>query len=452
VANSGKPQAWQVRSALPGAAWPAIPPSDRAAVLALLFQLEQSQWLTGEQLRERQREQLTVLLRHARDTVPYYQSRWPTQRAARLEELPILARRELQEHFEALKSEQIPSAHGPATESRTSGATGAPVRVLRTQLGQLFWSALTLREHLWHERDFAAKLAVIRQGVRAGETDNWGPATAGLVATGPCVMLTPASSVAEQLEWLGRQRPAYLLTYPSNVVELASLALAQGVRLEGLREVRTIGESLGAETRALCLEAWGAPLTDFYSTQEVGYVALQCPGNEHYHVQAESVLVEVLDEQDRPCAPGRVGRVVVTDLHNFAMPLIRYELGDYAEVGEPCACGRGLPVLRRILGRVRNSLVTADGNRYWPTFGVRGFLDIAPVLQHQFVQKSFELVEARLVVASPLDADQEKRLAERIASRLPPGFRVRIAYRDRIPRSAGGKYEDFYSEVSAAAR
>jgi phenylacetate-coenzyme A ligase PaaK-like adenylate-forming protein len=214
--------------------------------------------------------------------------------------------------------------------------------------------------------------------------------------------------------------------------------------------VRTLGESLDPETRALCREAWGVPLTDMYSAEECGYIALQCPEGEHYHVQSEGVLVEVLDEQGAPCAPGQVGRVALTPLHNFATPLVRYELGDYAEVGEPCACGRGLPVLKRVLGRVRNMLLTADGRRFWPLFGGRGFGDIAPVLQHQAVQKALDLVELRLVVASPLSAEQERRLEERALSRLPPGFRIAFSYPARIERSAGGKYEDFVSELDAA--
>ena len=76
--------------------------------------------------------------------------------------------------------------------------------------------------------------------------------------------------------------------------------------------------------------------------------------------------MEVLDNHGRPCKEGETGRVVLTDLHNFTMPLIRYEIGDYAEVGPPCACGRGLPVLARILGRSRNMLTLPAGDRIWP--------------------------------------------------------------------------------------
>ena len=441
---------------MPGVAWPALPAPGGAAVLALSFQLERSQWLTLEQLRQQQLQQLQLLLRHALATVPYYRERWGADfdpalplTFERFAALPLLTRRELQDGFGHLRSASVPPGHGGLRESQSSGSTGTPVRILTTQLSGLFWNAFTLRDHAWHRRDLGGKLATIRHGIPAGEFEHWGQATQGLVADGPSVVLGVRDSVQAQLRWLERQQPDYLMTYPSIAAELAKLVIAGGNRLPRLREVRTLGELLTAEARALCREAFAVPVTDVYSAEEAGYIALQCPEYEHYHTQEEGVLVEILDPQGRPCAPGQLGRVVVTSLHNFAMPLIRYELGDYAEPGEPCACGRGLPVLRRVAGRVRNMLLTAAGEHYWPAFGTRSFARIAPVRQCQLAQIEYDLIEARLVTATALSAEQEDSLRALIQSRLPPGIRVRFAYFDEIARSAGGKYEDFVCEVPA---
>ncbi|HUJ85932.1 MAG TPA: AMP-binding protein [Burkholderiales bacterium] len=456
MSASGRPPAWELRSSVPGATWPALPAPGAAAALALLWQLERSERLDPAALRALQLRQLEALLAHAWASVPWYREHWagrydPARQlsAGRFAELPLLPRRALQLEYDALNSAAVPPEHGALSESRTSGATGSPVRVRKTGLTTLLWNAFTLRDHRWHGRDLRRKLAVIRQGLAPGEAPNWGSATAGLVETGPCVMLGPQADIDAQLAWLEREQPAYLLTYPSSVAELARASLARGAALHELREVRTLGESLDPETRTLCREAWGVPLTDVYSAEECGYIALQCPEGEHYHVQAEGVLVEVLDEHGAPCAPGQTGRVALTSLHNFATPLVRYELGDYAEVGEPCACGRGLPVLKRVLGRVRNMLVTADGRRYWPTFGVRSLSEVAPVLQVQCVQKRHDLVEARIVASAPLEAAQEAELRARILSRLPPGIALELSYPARIERSAGGKFEDFVCELSA---
>src|SRR5262249_57510260 len=105
-------------------------------------------------------------------------------------------------------------------------------------------------------------------------------------------------------------------------------------------------------------------------------------------VQSENLLLEVLDERGRPCGPGETGRVVVTTLHNFAMPLIRYAIGDYATVGPPCPCGRGLPVLTRIMGRARNMLTLPDGKQIWPYFAGENLSGLAPTRQYQLVQTS----------------------------------------------------------------
>ncbi len=458
--NEGTPaSAWEYRSDVPGAAWPAVPDGRGAAVLALLFQLERTQWLPAERLRELQFEQLRVLVRHAFDSAPFYREHWrkaydpaapltPERFAA----LPVLTRAALQERHSELRSRAVPQDHGAVAETRTSGSTGMPVRVLKTELCGLFWRAFTLRDHLWHGRDLGGRLAAIRLGVASGEAGNWGAATSGLLDTGPVATQPVSLDVDRQLEWLQQQRPDYLLTYPSIAAELARTSLERGIRLPGLREVRTIGETLEAEVRGLCRDAWGARVTDLYSADEIGYAALQCPQQEHHHVQAEAVLLEVVDANGRPCAPGETGRVLVTGLHNFATPLVRYEIGDYAELGEPCSCGRGLPVLRRIAGRVRNMLVTATGERYWPSFGLRHQTEVPKLRQYQLVQKEIDLIEARLVTSARLSAGEERVLRERILSRIPAGFRLEFAYPERIERSASGKYEEFVCELAAARR
>ncbi len=445
---------WNFQSSMQSTAWPALPAAGPNATLALLFLLERSQWLPADDLRELQLRQLDVVLRHAYATVPYYRDQWDglydpavALTRERLARLPLLTRSQLQDRFEALRSADIPPAHGAVGEARTSGSTGAPVRVMKTQLSTLLWSAFALRDHIWGKRNLLGKLAAIRHGVTPGEFEGWGIATNGLVATGPSVVRGVDGDVETNLNWLEKQQPDYLITHPSLALELAKSSLARGMQMPRLREVRTFGELLTPETRELCRQAWGVPVTDTYSTNEVGYIALQCPMHVHYHVQSEGVLVEVLDEQGDACAPGEVGRIVVTTLHNFAMPLVRYDLGDYAEVGECCSCGRGLPVLNRIIGRVRNMLTTADGKRYWPVLSSRRTAEIAPIRQYQLVQKEFDLIEVRLVIKAALTPEQENGLRQLIQSALPPSIRLKFVYCESIPRSTGGKYEDFVSEI-----
>ncbi len=429
----------------------------------LQLSLSDSQWWTPPRLREHQFEALGRLVEHVWRTVPYYRTRLeaagirpggvidPERWAA----LPILTRREVQELSTALHSDRVPRGHGQVVSNASSGSTGMPVSVLGTTYDALICKAQTLRFHLWHEYDFGRKYATIRYLPEGGavypvglRSQRWGDTATYPFRTGPACLLNPEASADRQLEWLRRQEPDYLMTYPSLLRSLLIESEAAGVGAPRLLKVLCTGESLPEDLPGHCQEIWGAQVIDLYSAMEVDQIAAQCPEHGNYHVQSERLLVEVLDDDGRPCLPGETGRVVVTPLFNYAMPLLRYELGDYAEVGETCACGRGLPVLRRIRGRVRNTLVTPDGRRHWPSFGTMGFRKIAPVIQSQFVQVARDRIECRLVVARPLSPAEETALLAQVRARLPWPFDLAVAYMDTLPRDAGGKFEDFRSELA----
>jgi len=413
--------------------------------LRLLSRLEESQWWTPQRLAWAQSCRLAALVQHVRATVPFYQDR---------SELALLTRRDLQDAGEALRSRSVPEHHGALYTTESSGSTGEPVKVAATALVQTYWRALTLREHLWHGRDLDAKLCSIRpvlgdplppEGiVRRG----WGAATDALGGSGPMALLALGTDVGVQAEWLRRHDPDYLLSFPSNLLALAEHFERHGLALPRLREVRAVGETVSSELRAQLRAVWNVPVTDLYSSQEVGVIAVQCPsGSGLYHVQSESLMVEVLDEHGQPCPPGAVGRVVVSTLHNFAMPLLRYETGDYAEVGAPCPCGRGLPTLARIAGRKRNMLVLPDGERRWPLSGFRKYRDIAPIRQYQLVQHDPERIEARFVVDRPVRAHEEQRLRAVIREATGYPFEIEFAYLESFPPALSGKFEDFLSLV-----
>ena len=367
---TGKP--CSPRSSMKSIAWPAIPGPDAARRIAVLQQIELNQWRSPEEIREGQFSQLNSLLRHVMKTVPFYRQRLldaglTGERPVEPEDwlrMPLLARGDIQKAGDSLVSTAIPREHGKTSKSSTSGSTGMPVTVIGTAITSFFWEVLTLREHLWHGRDLMGTMAVIRR-IPNGKAaypkglslPQWGPAVAQVFDSGPIHALEIESSISQQAEWLARIDPHYLRGYPTNLLSLARYCDSHGVKLPNLEQCLTFGELLQPHVREACREAWGVEIADSYSSQEIGYMSLQAPGHEHHLVQAEFALVEVIDRDGRPCGPGEVGRVVVTALHNFAMPLLRYDIGDFAEVGEACPTGRGLPVLTRILGRERNMLV-----------------------------------------------------------------------------------------------
>jgi len=448
-----------VQSAVSGIDWPPIVTGETAALAALSFQLEQTQWLPADAIIRRQHEQLVNTAAHAAAHSTHFRSRLqvaglkPEQLSTphALRRLPVMRRRDVQSAGAALFCTQIPRAHAPVAEARTSGSSGEPVVVKRTAVTQLMWLAMTLREHLWQKRDFRGKLAVIRANLPRDNKDlpTWGPPASLLFETGSSHGRSIATDSVALAEWLQSINPDYLLAYPTSLAALLDQFEQRGLKLPNLRQIRTIGEMLTTEIRDAAQRVLGVGIADTYSSEEAGIVALQCPDSGLYHVMAESLIVEVLDERDEPCTPGKIGRVVVSDLHNFATPLIRYDIGDYAETAESCSCGRGLPALRRIVGRRRNMVRLPDGRTFWPLVGFARYRDIAPIRQYQLIQRDLELIEVRLVSDAPLTAEQERQLGDVIRKALGFPFDFRFIYfAEQIPRGPGGKFEEFVCDLA----
>ena len=439
-------------SALPGIGWPAIPNAVDAAVMALAQQFAASEWWPAEILRRAQFEQARTLVRFAAETVPFYRDRLANfakldvfALAEAWHEIPVLTRADIQGQTEAMSTTALPKGHGPTGQASSSGSTGLPVVVKSTRVTVMFYRAINLRYHRWHGREFHRTCGIIRalRGGREGAGKSW---VHGF-RTGANHTLDIVRPVAEQLDWLMERDIAYLLTYPTNLAALLRHSRETGRRPESLVEVSTMSELFDPALRDLCREVWGVPVHDMYSAQELGMMALECPAEPHYHVQAESILLEVLDDDGRPCKPGEVGRLVATDLHNFAQPLIRYALGDHAEAGASCSCGRGLPVLNRILGRTRNQVRLPGGGTFWPVVMFSHYAAAAPLKQMQLVQKSLSDVTLRMVARRALTADEEAEVAKLVRRDLGHPFNVTFEVVDAIERGANGKYEDFRSEV-----
>lgn len=455
----------RMKSTIEGVAFPSLPSARGCQLLALQWQLDRTQWIPDADLREIQGLAAYRLFQHAIRQIPFYGrslsqhglSETSVRSISDWLRVPLLRRSDVQGNAKDLKCR--PVGHGKLSTSATTGSSGSPVVVIGTAVNRIMWHALTLRHHLWHKRDLSAKMATIRTiksrtASIEQRQDNWGGATVDLFATGPLVALDVSTSVDEQASWLVREDPEYLLTYPSVALAIAEYMTREGMRLPKLRELATFGELLDPRLRQLARDVWGVPVVDGYSSQEVGYIALQCPETENYHVQSESLLVEVLDDDGNWCSPGQVGRVVVTTLHNFAMPLIRYEIGDYAEVGEPCPCGRGLPVLRRIVGRKRNMAVLPDGRVIWPCMDDRlllskGIENLPPIRQFQLIQTELDAVTVRLVAGRTLLEDEEKMIVELVQGGFGWPMRISFDYVDMIARGPGGKFEDFRCDVAA---
>jgi phenylacetate-CoA ligase len=428
------------------------------AVRALGQKLARTERLSPAELDAYRAPLLSKLLAHARLHTEFYKRRIdfdissPDNLGKLWSTIPIFTRAEAVANQDALMSARTPNEVGAVKDGRTSGSTGMPLRYRTTDAHEIANVALTERMFRWWRVDGKKTFAQISQPPSQEPPSPRGLTSKGWHSARPNGgfkhFLSHSFDVDAQLEWLLARKPAYLASFSGIVRELAATAKRRGVPLK-LELIFSGAAPVDAETRDLCRSVFGAEIADTYGAQETGHIAAQCPDCGEYHASADTSVVEILRDDGAPAAPGETGRVVVTPLYGYAMPLIRYELGDFAEVGtaDP-KCDRKLPTLRRIMGRYRNLFRFRDGTRIWPVATLFRLNDFVMLKQFQIVQTDFDHIEVKYVPDGVPGAVDLAALTQRVRTVLNQPVDVTLRAVDRIERTATGKYEDCVSLVS----
>lgn len=419
--------------------------------------LAQSQWWEPARIQALQKKGLVRILTHAWQQAPAYRERLAPLFAAgnqpdlsRWDEIPVLTRKEAQANTEEYYALQVPQQAGATFDQQTSGSTGMPLRHRTSALQGVASQAAAVRCLDWYKIDPNKSCAMFSTTV-PGASDlpdgamqrEWQRGFPDGVGYWLDHKLTNS---AQKLAWLRRKSTNYLATTPN---------IAHGVILEAenthstLRRYEALmlgGETLTPRTEAILRERLSDTLINNYGSEECGRMAVCCPEFNHMHLHEEFCFIEVLDDENKVVEPGQTGRVVVTSFYNFAMPLIRYAIGDYATLlSEPCACGRSSRALARIAGRERNLFRFADGTSFWPSLRIEEFQAIVPFQQWQFIQDRPDHLSVCLILPD-VDLVFDRNVFQRaVCKSFRQQIDVDIRLVSSIPRDESGKFEEFKS-------
>jgi len=442
----------------------------KPAAAKVIDMMLRREFLKPEAVRELETRELGRILRFARSEVPYYRSHdaWaefaldaPAGREV-LGALPIISKRDVQENVEQLRAQRLPRGEKAVTWTSSSGTTGRPTKVLFSQHAIAMFGLLVQRPLRWARIEPDWTQAVIRLARDLPRQTDGALLADGAIHrapgwmylgnwfhTGPMIGFNRSNPVEEQIDMLRKERPQYLITFPGTLETL--VYACQGKPVDSLRAFRTISATLTQGMRDRVESATGLQVYEAYGLNEIGIVAHRCDAG-RYHVNAEHCLVEIVDAAGKPCDAGETGRILVTSLTNYAMPLIRYDTGDLAEAVEgPCSCGRTLPCIGRIVGRYRAMRHAPEGtsrrvNLIAETIDGLPLEVLARLREyhlHQFKDDSFEL---RLVTVG----EPEERLvgAVRVAwdAENDESTPLRIVPVDEIALAPGGKQQEFTSD------
>jgi phenylacetate-CoA ligase len=329
-----------------------------------------------------------------------------------LDKIAPLLRTDVQQHFESLRAWRSDWSASDIVTSTTSGSTGIPVRVEKLRDAyNLIYEAVGLVDHEWHQRDSRLPLAIISTDPDSIQP-HWGSLLLAILGSGGPVThrFSFSRSSVEHATWLIENHPAYLRCSPRLVAEIGKVLLSQGNVLP-LRQIISQSERVTPQQREICRRAFGgAKIVDRYSCEEVGWLAIQCPKHDHLHVMTGTTIIEIVDDHLRPCPAGVAGRVLVTNLHSFAMPIIRYDIGDIAEWGEECDCGIKLPVIRRLWGRKRNLMMLPNGETRPMYFLGIDVAEIKAIKEYRVVQQKNGEIDFFVRVDHPLIEEENSKL------------------------------------------
>ena len=416
--------------------------------LHILRELERSQWLPLETLRARQSERLRQIVQYAAGHSKYYQRLFGQQdfdagsfEMADFHRLPLLTKAIIRSSTEEMLSDEFPRRS--LREHRTGGSTGVALKVYFDPDWINPRTADSLRADQWAGCFHGMKIASLWGNPPLPKT--WKQRVRALLVSRFIWLDTldfNERTVADFIERWRRGKPEILYGHSHSLYMLARYVIDHGIRDLRPRGIISTSMMLLANEREVIEKAFATPVFDQYGSEEVALIAAECERHEGLHLNIEHVYVEFLREDGTHVAPGEEGTIVITDLFNRGMPMIRYQIGD---MGVPtdrrCSCGRGMPLMARVTGRVADYLKRRDGSLVAGVSLIERTLTAIPGLeQMQVVQASAEEIVVNVVRAPDFSAATEEALLTEVRSVLGPGIEIHANYVERIPQERSGKY------------
>ena len=416
--------------------------------------LARDRW-SADQWRTWREERLAFVLRRAAADVPYYREQWARRRAAGdrasvelLESWPVLTKEALRAAPRAFLADDCDPKD--MFYEHTSGTTGKPLHIWLSRETVRAWFALfEARARRWYGIDRHDRWAILGgQLIAPVERERppfwvWNMGLNQLYLS--AYHLGP-ENIAAYVTAMKKHEVRYLLGYPSGLYRLAREILDQKLDAPRLRVAIGNAEPLLDHQRQAIAAAFDCPARETYGMAEIAAAAGDCEQG-RLHVWPEAGHIEIFsDTAGELVAAGQAGRLIATGLLNADMPLVRYETGDRATMaGEGCACGRSLPVLQAIEGRVDDVVITRDGRhigRLDPVFKA----DL-PILEAQIIQEDWDVLRVLYVPTAAYTAADGAALVRRIHDRTGEQMNVTLEAVTAVPRTANGKFRAVVSRV-----
>ncbi len=418
--------------------------------LSQLNRLKKNQYLSRSELKAMQEKKLKDIVAGAYENVTYYRRLFDKagikpdniKTLDDLQRIPVTTKKDLQD----LKDHEI-VARGTDIDKcvvkHTSGSTGQPLKIFLSPGERDFQILLNLRILLENGMRLTDRMAYLINPHRFPESKYWFQ-HAGILRR---EYLSVFDYPEKHVEALCRVSPDILYGYPSNLTLLAMLIKEKGVKKINPRLVFSVAEALEPNARRLINSIMDVNTSDILGTIELGDIAWQCSEHNGYHISADAVILEFLNDSG-PVKPGEEGQIVCTSLYSHTMPFIRYAVNDICVPSDRmCSCGRTLPMMENIKGRANDFIILPDGQVIASCFLViimQAFHDVA---RYRIVQEDDKKIIVSLVKGNDFNSRTPDLIKDEIRKATQNALNVEIRIVEELDRDKSGKIRTVVSKV-----
>lgn len=425
--------------------------------VAIRKSLEKSQWYSAQTIKQQQAQRLKDFICHVYQQVPYYRAVMDSlgllpkhiTSVAQLGRLPLLTKGIIRDNFDQFKA----SNARPCAEFTTGGSSGSPLTFLLGKQRVSHDVAQKWRATRWWGVDIGDK-EIVAWGspIELGAQDRFRLMRDRLFRS----TLIPAFDLSQEkilafIKTIQDTRPKMLFGYPSVFSLIAKTAKEKHLNLAnlGIKVVFVTSERLYPYQRVDIEAIFNAPVANGYGGRDAGFIAHQCPQGK-MHISAEDIIVELIDSAGIPVPVGQAGEVVVTHLATSDFPFIRYQTGDIAVMDDqPCACGRGLPVLQDIEGRTTDFVVAQDGTKMHGLALIYILRELNGIETFKIIQESLDLTRVLVTATQGLSDAIENAIITGFKARLGNHVNILVEAVPEICAEQSGKFRYVVSKVTA---
>ena len=424
--------------------------------LRYFFSLQKNQWWSVKRLKRLQRRRLRSILKHAYNSVLYYRRMFRGKNlkpqdfcsVEDLVKLPVVTKDDIRQHFSDFIACNSKRYHPIATA--TGGSTGKPLHFFIDARSAGIGAAVLWRGWGYAGYKFGDKMAVLAGLSLVSEKKNL-LRTAVKKVTKRMVGFPAINLSKEILDVYVKKiiefEPKFIRGYPSSIYFFANFLKEKGIDLIRPRAVFTTAEMLLPYQRKLIEEVFQCDVFDGYGAFDGGTAALECKEHCGYHMAVEKVVMEFVDENGNPVVEGEDGRIIATDLFNYAMPFIRYDTGDMGVYSdEECSCGRKLPLMKKILGRTTDILRFKNGAVLSGPSLTLIFKDF-DIRQYQVVQTSGVSLVVNIIRGKTYSKNDTQKIYRVLKKAVGDEVKVKFEFVDHIQPTKSGKWKIVISQL-----